>query len=254
VSNSIIPILLTISGSLIQVYLPLFSKLYENRDFNSLKRILFIIEKYSSIVFLSIIIIVFLNSELMIGLFLPNFTQSIPILKIMIFIPFFQGTTLPYAYLFISGKKQSVIAYINTFHRILIIFLMIILTPSTLFILPMFNLGGLGFAIAQTIPWILWSLLCHYFTYKYFKIRKQKAILFNVVLAFITFFLMMFVQNILMILIVNKLVVLLISTFIAIGMYLGLLFTSKQLDKNDIKFFAEILKIKKYLTSLKEEL
>lgn len=254
VNNYIVPTLLMISGSIITIYLTLFSKYFERENFSEIKRITYIIEKYSSIIYLTFAIIILLNGGLMITLFLPNYLAAIPILYIMIFIPYLVGVTQPYSYHFVAGKKQNVNANINILTRILIILLMIFLIPKSLFFFPTLGLGSIGYAIAQTIPWILWAFMNRYYSYKLFQIKPQKKILIHLLLASSSFLINLFLKNfIFTFYIQNEILLLVITTFLSFGTFMVLLFISKDLKRGDLKFLIEMIKFDTYKKSLKDE-
>lgn len=254
VNTFIIPILLSISESLITVYLSLFSKYFEKDDLNSIKKIIYIIEKYSAILFLSVLIIVLLNSELIITIFLPKYKNSVPILYIMIFLPFFHGISLPYAYLFISGKKQKVIAYINSINKIIIIGMMILLIPTNFIFFKTLGLGNIGYALSQTIPWLLWAFLCHYYSYKYFQLKFQKKLLLYIVFGSFSFMISFFLKELLFkVYFQNKVFLLISSSLVEIGIFFGLFFAFKELNRADLNFFKQIFEFRRYKVSLKDE-
>jgi len=250
----IIPILLLITGSLITIYLTLFSRFFKKGDIASIRVTTHVIEKYSSIIFLSIILIVFLNGELIFSIFLSKYINSLPILYIMIFIPYFVGISQPYAYQMISGKKQKTFSYMSSLIYLLIILLMLVFIIKNSLLFQAFSLDPIGYALSQTIPWILWVVLSRYYSKKYFKIPSQKKILLHLLLAFITFSLSFFLKNLLIDLFSQYLIFLLIfSSLITIGIFLGLLFLIKELKREDIIFFLQLIQFQRYKNSFKEE-
>lgn len=254
VNTYLIPVLLLISGSISSIYLTLFSKNFEKNDLESIKTTLYIIENYSSILFLFIIIIVILNGELIISIFLPHFFEAIPILYIMIFIPYFIAISSPYSWLLVAGKKQKINAHVNSFVSILIIVLMLFFIPQELFFFHTLGLGVIGYALAQTIPWIFWAILCRYYINKHLKIKSQKTMILQFFLAalttIITFFVKIFLNDIFP---GNRILLLILSSIIAIGMFIGFLIVFKELKREDLSFFVDILKLKSYTESVKKE-
>jgi O-antigen/teichoic acid export membrane protein len=254
VNTYLIPVLLLISGSISSIYLALFSQDFEKEDFTSIKSTLYIIENYSSMFFLSIIIIAFLNSELIISIFLPSFIEAIPILYIMIFIPYLVGISQPYSWLLVAGRKQKTNARINSFVAVLIIFLMLCFIPQELFFFKTLGLGALGYALAQTIPWIFWTLLCRYYIKKTLNIQYQKTMILQFFLALLTILLTFFLKGLLnAIFPQNLIVVLIISSIIAIGLFFGFLIAFRELKREDLSFLIEILRLSKYKESIKKE-
>ncbi|MHA1272221.1 MAG: lipopolysaccharide biosynthesis protein [Promethearchaeota archaeon] len=253
VNGYIIPVLLLISGSIITIYFSLFSKYQEEKNINSITQITRVLEKYYSIIFLFLIIFVFLNGNEMFEIFLPQYISSVPILYILIFIPYIVGISRPYPYILISGKKQGLNAKISTINSLSIIFLMIILIPEKLFLLPGFGLGAIGYALAQTLPWILWSILNRYHVYKYFGIKMNGNLFIHVLMAIATFFTSYFIKQVIRPYIMELYSLVIISSCMELIIFLILLFVFKQLNKDDIKLFMELIKLKIYMTSFKDE-
>ncbi len=254
VNTYLIPVLLLISGSISSIYLTLFSQDFEKEDINSIKTTLYIIENYSSILFLSIIIIILLNGELIILIFLPTFLEAVPILYIMIFIPYFIGISQPYSWLLIAEKKQKINARVNSFVSILIIILMLYFIPREIFFFQALGLGVIGYALAQTIPWILWAFLCRYYISKTLTIKYQKTMILQFFLAALTIIITFFIKNILnSVFPENQVLLLIYSSFIAMGIFIGFLIIFKELKREDLSFFIEILKLKSYTESVKKE-
>ena len=227
---------------------------FEKEKIDSAKQLTYAIERYTSIILLTIIIIVFLNGELIFSIFLQNYTKSIFILYIMIFIAYLIGVSRPYSYLLISGKNQKTHSKVNLFIYIIIIILMIILIPKNVLGFQTLGLGSIGYAIAQTIPWILWAILCRYYTNKYYNIKFQKEVLFHIPLAFLAFLFSYFLKNLFFKLFSESSILLLISSsLIAIAIFLFLLIMIKELKREDLKFFLQMLKFENYMKSMKDE-
>lgn len=254
INSYIIAILLLISGSIVDLYLVYYSQFFEKNDIKSIQEITHIIEKYSSIFFLSIIIIVFLNGELIFSLFLSNYMNSLPILYILIFIPFLSGISRPYARHMISGKRQKQSAIFDTFNLSLKLILLFILIPQEFLFFRGLGLGVIGYAIVLVIPWILISIVYRIFSKKYFNINSQKNIILHILIAIVSlgvvFILKVAIFNSLF---QDDLLLLIISSFVVIGIFFGILFIFRELKKKDILYFLELFKIQIYVKSMKEE-
>ncbi|MHA1781860.1 MAG: lipopolysaccharide biosynthesis protein, partial [Promethearchaeota archaeon] len=196
INGYIISILLLISGSIVTIYLSLFSKYQEAKNINSIAHVSGVIEKYFSMVFLFIIIFVFLNGKEIFDLFLPKYVRSVPILYVLIFIPYIVGISRHYPYILISGKRQGLNARIGMINSLLIIILMIVLIPEKILIIPGFGLGTIGYALAQTLPWFAWSILNRYYVYKYFKIKFNWNVLIHIPLATASYFMSFFIKQV----------------------------------------------------------
>ncbi len=251
----IISALLIIPSTLAEIYMIYYAEYFEKKNMKAIKEVAYVIEKYSSILFLIIIIIVYLNSELIFTLFLPNYVNSLPILYILIFIPFLTGITSPYVSFFIAGKKQKQDATIRSILLFFKLFLLIILIPQQILMLRLFGLGVFGYAYATLIPYVCNLIIYRYYAKKYFEIHYQKAIFLQVFLAIVCFCVAVLIKNIfLKEFLQSDLLLLLSSTIIALGMFIVILIIAKQLNKQDFRLILELLNIKKYTMSLKEEL
>lgn len=254
VNTYIIPILTLISTSIIALYMPIFSQHYEKNEMSSIQETIRIIEKYLSIFFLSIIIFVFLNGELIFSILLPNYLNALPILYIMIFIPYLSAISRPYGVLLISGKKQELSASLSIFNVVIKLILIFILIPREFLIFKMLGLGTIGYALALLAPNIISSFLFRYFSKKKFDIKYQKQLLLHFFTAFfsvlITFLLKIYFIDLI---IENQLLVVVILTLTSLGIFFGVLFIFNQLKKEDISFFLQLLRIKRYIELMKEE-
>ena len=254
INDYIILSLLLISSSIISVYLTILSKLYKEKDLESVKKITYILEKYFSVFFMGIIIVVLLNGRLILSIFMNKYVETAPLLYIMIFIPYLISITRLYSYHFIAGKNQNINANINIVVQILIIILMIVLIPSRIGIFRFLGLGKMGYAISLIIPWILWFILNRYYSYKKYNIKPQKNIIFHFIFAFISL-VIMFAIKILIIeeLFQNQLLILLLTSILSLGIFFIFLLIFGELKREDLHFFFQLTKFSNYKSSLKEE-
>jgi len=254
VNNNIIMVLLLISVSLNGIFLSLYSQYFQKNQLSQIINITHKVEKFSSMLFLSIILIVFLNGELFFLVLLPKYLNSLPILLILIFIPYLAAISRPYEYHLIPGRKQKILSYWKTINLFLQIILMLILIPSTFFFFKMMGLGTTGYALAILIPFIIEAILYRYFSYKYFNIASQKSIFYHILIAIASFIIMLFVKNyILTSIIKNNLLLLITSSLICVGIFFGLLYLFKILKNEDIRYLLELLKVGTYKRSLLDE-
>ncbi len=250
----LIPALIKVSESLFNVSLAHFSQFFQKNDTDSIKSSIHSLEKYSSILFLSLVLIVFINGNYILSKLLPAYTQSYPILLIMIFIPFLIGTSRPYMGQLISGKKQDMYAKIEITTQCLIIFsvFMTILFNFMAFGNPILDV--FGYAFSQTIPWIIWAILGRYYCNKYFDIPSKRMVVWHSLIAVLTFFISLFVKYVVLYNVFQStFYVNIISFFQNLLTFFALLWITKLIDKNDIKFFVQLLNYKNYLRSIREE-
>ncbi len=244
INSYIIHTLNFISGSIITLYLTYYSKLFESGNFKLIEKITHIVEKYSSIFFSMIIIIVFTLSDIIFYIFLPNYLDSIPILLILIFIPYAFGITRPYGLHMISGKKQKISASWESLNSIFAILLMILLIP---------NLGSIGYALALTIPIFLSIFVCRFFSNKFFKIKSQRVVIYHLIIAFLNIALLILIRQFLEFLHLNILYILLIITILGIFFFMGTLVIFRFSTIEDLNYLKSLLKFDSYKNSYLEE-
>ena len=131
---------------------------------------------------------------------------------------------------------------------------MIIFIPKNILNFQTLGLGIIGYALAQTIPWIFWAILTRYYTNKYYNIRFQKKVLFHIPLAFLAFLFSYFLKNCYFKLFFeNSILLLIYSSLVTSVIFFLLLIMTRELKREDLKFLLQILKFKNYINSLKDE-
>lgn len=254
VNMQIITILISIVISIGPLLMTLYSKYFENEDDESIKNTCYIIEKYLSIFFLTIILIVLLNGDLLFSIFLPNYMNSVPIIMIMIFIPYLVASAYPYQYQLIPGKQQKYNGLIELSHNLLSLILIIIFIPIEIFSIPMLGWGTVGLAFALTISRLYQAIISHYYSKKMFNIKSQKEIGFHLLYAVISYLIVLLLRRLILeIFFHNQIFLLIISSLLVLAIFFSFLFLRKHLNKDDIKFILELFKIKTYSESLKKE-
>jgi len=253
--NQILSVLLAISLSMVPLYLRIYSEYFKNNAISLIEKISHLVEKYSSILFLSLIMMFLLNGKSLLSIFLPNYINAFTALSIMIFIPYFIGINRPFEYQLISGRKQNLFAISGILVYIIQLILMSILIPRQLLFFNMAGLSTVGYGLAFTIPWGIYVVICRYFTKKYFNIKFQKEIFFHVILAFSGLLLTYLVKDFILIqYIKNQMLIIVLSTTLLLSIFFCELVIFKQLKRTDLRFFLELLEIKRYKKSLKSEL
>jgi len=245
INGYIIPILSIFSTSVISICTPLFSQYYEKNDKELIEKTIHLIEKYTSVLYLIIILIVYSSGILIFSLILPQYLPAVPILYILIIDFYLKGIGRGYEVVLIAGKKQKLLASLSSFDLILQLFLFSILIPI---------LGFIGYGLALLIPTTIGVFYKRYFPKKIFDIKPQKQIIFHIIIGFILLLIILtFKFFIIDFLIENLIIQLIILILSSVGLTLISFFTFKLLRKEDVNFFLELLKVKNYKRSLNEE-
>jgi len=254
VNINIITVLGSITYSLRPLCFSLYAKYFENGDFSSIKFISQKIERFSSILFLPIILIVLLNGTLIFEVFLPNYLNAAPVLYIMIFSPFLLSIGRPYYFQLTPGKHQKQSAIVDISVQLFSLILILILVPKEIFSIKMLGLGIIGYALALTIPRIYYIFISFYFSKKYFNIKSEKHFLIHFLIAIIALIINLPIKIfIIEPFLVSNVLVLLISSGVVIILFFVILILIKELTKDDFFFVLDLFRIKNYANSFKDE-
>jgi len=246
--------LLLISRSITDIYQVQYAHYFEKGDIESIQETTHTIEKYSSIFFLLIIILVLTNGTLIFSIFLPRYVDSVPILHILIFVPFLSAISLPYTRQMVSGKRQKVQAIFDTINRLIRLLLILILIPGKALFLNGLDLGATGYAISILLYWIFISVGYRILTFKYFGVKPQKNIVIHFLISILVIIIMIFLKDcVLSIFFAQDFLLLLLSSGISVGIFLFILFILRELKKEDLRFLLDLLKLKNYSKSFKDE-
>ncbi len=140
------------------------------------------------------------------------------------------------------------------FTRITIIVLMICLIPSKILIIQLLGLGSLGYALSLTLPLIFWAFLNRYYSYKIFNIKPQKSIFLHIFIAIFSLLISYTLKNLIFRYIFqNQIQLLIVTSVFSLLLFITCLFIVKELRREDIKFFLQVIKLQNYKDSLREE-
>ena len=254
VQNYIIQVLLLISMQIHQIFFTYLPKKFKEKKYNEIQDLLNLVERLSSLFFIPIILIVFLNGELIFEIFLPKYQNSINFLHILIFIPYLAGITRTYSASIIPSGNQKFYANLSIVKSLIFIFFILILIPSEFFSIKMMGLGGIGLAIILLTSWIIDTIVLRIFLYKKFRISSNYKLFFHLLIGFISFILTKIIVNKIFPFGLNNFLLILFSTLIAIGIFLLGLIPIKEIKKSDFKLILALLRISNYKISLANEL
>lgn len=236
-----------IQNSVGTIFFPTLSRLINEKNFNGVNNIIKKYEQFNFIFILPQIIILSVCSDLIITLILGNqYKSSIPLLSIIIFAVFIPLINLPYGNILLAMNLFKLSA--NIFFTNMIFFVII----ATLLVFPsLFNLKGLGIAIAILMSNILMGFLFIYFTHsknKEIKILPSINIFIFGIFIFVIFYIIY--KSFLL---QNWLKILSIPIFYLI-FYSGILLLKMTNKDTIIYFLKEIINIKKLKVYIKKEI
>ncbi len=250
----IVSILLVISGEIHQILLTYIPKELKEDNFGNTEMIVHKIEKFSSMFFLIIVIIVFLNGELLLNIFLPNYSQAIIYLYILIFIPYLSSINRPYSALLIPFKKQKLSSSYTLVKSVIWTALIFILVPKELFSIKLLGLGSVGLAFIILSGHII-DVFFQRFFLKRIGINYEKKILYHILCAALALFLTYMISHFfLRFIIVNDLLYVLATSGLLAGIFILILIVFKEITREELKFFFTLLKVSAYKESLINEM
>jgi O-antigen/teichoic acid export membrane protein len=253
-SFRIVQFLLVAASAVGTLLLPTISGYHSKEDTESIKKTVFLSERYISMLIFPIIIgIVVLadpTTRILLG---PKYILAIPILMVLPFFVIFEALSQPYMYEVI-GMNKPVLAR----NRILIIlgitvFFDLILIPRDIHSLglTLFGMGALGASFATVIGYAAGFIYCRYAAWKLAKNPFNPRILLHLISAsimgIILYELMRFLP-------VQRWYVLLGYSALGLGIYLFILFLLREFTRKDLDFVLDLLNIKKMWKYMREEI
>ena len=225
----------------------LFPKMINNNDISSIKEIQNIFEKYMSLLFIGIIILVQINAEFVFSRIIPNLLPSVKYLRYMIFIHYLDAIMRPYMGNLIQGKKQKLSSIISTINILLGIVLQILFISEEFL-----NLGAYGLVFISLFFYIENNVVLRYCSKKFFGLNSSVRHIIHffglglcLLVGFSTITWLASIKN--------EFMIYGLASIISIFFYFLFLFLTKEIQKKDIDFFRSLINLKNYLNNIKEE-
>ena len=253
-SYRIVQFLLVASSAIGTLLLPTISTYHSNKDIVSIKKTVFLSERYISMLIFPMVFGIIVLAEPTVRIFLSaSFYPAVPLLMILPLFVIFEGLSQPYMYEVIGMNKPALAR-----NRLLIIMCFvllfdIILIPKDIrsIHLQLFGLGPLGASIAIVIGYAAGYVYCRYAAWRLVKNTFNPRVLFHFLSASIMGVLL---YQLMTFLPIQRWYMLLIYTVIGLGIYLSILFICKEFTRKDLIFILDLLNIKKMWKYVKSEL
>ncbi len=253
-SFRIVQFLLVAAGAVGTLLLPTISGLHSKEDIDSIKKTVFLSERYISILIFPMVIGIVVLAEPTVRILLSaSFYPAVPILMVLPFFVILEALSQPYMYQVIGMNKPTLAR-----NRILIIlgltvFFDLLLIPSDIksLDLKLFGLGALGASYATVIGYAAGLIYCRYAAWKLAKNPLNPRILLHLlsasIMGFVIYELMRFLP-------IERWYVLLGYSALGLGIYLFILFLLKEFTRKDLDFVLDLLNVKKMWKYMKEEI
>jgi O-antigen/teichoic acid export membrane protein len=253
-SFRIVQFLLVAASAVGTLLLPTVSSYHSKEDIESIKKIVFLSERYISMLIFPMVIGIVVLAEPTVRILLSSsFYPAVPILMVLPFFVILEALSQPYMYEVIGMNKPALAR-----NRILIIVCLtvlfdLILIPRDISSLglKLFGLGALGASIATVIGYAAGFIYCRFAAWKLAKNPFNPRIFLHLFSAFIMgitlYELMKFLP-------IQRWYVLLGYSLIGLGIYLFILFVLKEFTRKDLDFILDLLSIKKMWKYMRDEI
>jgi O-antigen/teichoic acid export membrane protein len=244
----IINILVSITMSVSDIFSSIFPKMFAEKKYKTVEIIANQFEKYVSLFFIAVIFFIQLNCYILFKLLLPAYIPSVNYLRWLILVPFLDATLRPYMGNLTQAKKQEVGAKIGIFNIVLGLILQIVFVSNTFF-----GLGAWGLIIITLIMSVFNNFIYRYFSRKYFGIRSNVKHLYHIVAGLSAYGISYFGMELIFKNMEEGIIWMGLSTIIFAVAYIIILYSFKQISKEDITLIKGLLNPSNYLKSFKEE-
>ena len=253
-SFRIVQFLLVAASAVGTLLLPTISVYHSKEDINSIKKTVFLSERYISMLIFPIVIGMVVLAEPTVRILLSS--SFYPAISIFMVLPFFvilEALSQPYTYELIGMNRPTLAR-----NRILIIlcvtvFFDFILIPRHInsLGLTLVGLGALGASFATVTGYTAGFIYCRYAAWKVAKNPFNPRIFLHLLSASV---MGIIVYAFMRILPIERWYVLLGYSIVGLGLYLFVLFLLKEFTRKDLDFVLDLLSIKKMWKYVKEEI
>jgi len=247
-TQNIVGALQIISYPVMMLLIPTISEYHSKKEFKSIKAIIYMAERYLSMVMFPVCIFVFVFATPIIKIFLGTaFLPAVNVLRAFSILAIVGAMTRPYSAALVGINLPKTVAAITIGGSIFNIILNFFFIPKEIFGITVLGLAATGAAIATIVTWTTTSVFQRIVLYKKagvgfnWTILKQVAV--AAIVAVIAYNLFPATANV---------IGLIIYGIIIYAAYLLGLFLIKEFTKKDIKFFMNIAhpgRMKSYITS-----
>ena len=231
--------------------LPTISEYHVRGDIENIHRIVHASERYLTMFFSPIIILIFVFAEPIVLIVLgKNFLPSTNVLIILAFMIFFAIIARPFGVLIEGINRPGISGKINLFACVLNVFLNFVFIPNEIGGIRLFGLGAVGAALATLLTWIIRWMLLHIFSYKLIGIRFNKRILLHFIAGVSTWLILHITKEAMPF---QPIHIIPLSLF-GVGCYVGILILMKEFKKDDFRYLMNVINPKKMGSYIKEEM
>ncbi|MCF2141366.1 MAG: hypothetical protein K9W44_15010 [Candidatus Lokiarchaeota archaeon] len=253
INSYIIVIITSITLSLAVIFQAYYSKWLKHDRIADIQDFSFIMEKYTAIFYLLVIIVVNISGRLLMELFLPQYLPGLKYLYILSFLPLLSGINRPYIKLLYAGRQQKLMAKYYSITRIVYFLFLFIFIPENIGSISLLGFSAIGVCYLQILINIIDYFAYRYFCYKIFKIPMN----YNIPLIFLLGIFVIGIYRLFVFqlnwIIVENTISIIITTLVILILYAVLLIFFKQITIRDYRIFKDLITIKNYKLSMISE-
>ncbi len=245
--------LLTYVGSIFALFLfPTYSAMHAAGKIAEIRVMAKKTERYISILLVPVVCFLIFYADDIRSLLLGNkFEKTSMIIRILSIQTFFLILSQPYTSQLAGTNNIKITMYIGIVISVCNIILNLVLVPARLFSLKMFGLNSIGVALSLMISSLLAVVLYRYFAYKLTASKPNPAVFKFMLFSLLAFSPVYFTYSKLFTL---NLVSFPIAVAVSFVLYLLVSLLFKEITKEDISFYLNILSIKKMKSYIGSEL
>lgn len=249
---NLIIFMMFMGGGLSTILIPTISTHSTNGNFKKIREIVFLAERYVSIIITPVLALTFLFSETIIFILLGNtFTSAYLVLSIFSVVMWIKITVVPSASQISGLDKPGIIGKTYVLMAVLNIILNILFIPKNLMGINLLDLGIEGAALATLISYLVQLIVFRVVVYKLTKAKPNPRIFLHLFAAGMMCTLLYFISKMIPI---NEVFWFFGFALTGIGIYFGLLFLMREFTKDDFKYFCKMLSLKGMTEYIRKEI
>lgn len=240
--QSLIMIMSFVSTIFIGILLPTYSRLYSENKIEAIRDLAEKVERYISLLLMPLGFFLFFNSGLIQQAILgPKFFHSAGIMKFLILNAILLIISQPYTSQLMGMNRVKLASILSIFGLFLNFSFYMLLIPSEIFGISLFNLGGKGAAIAQLIASSVSVIMFRVYANKLSGSRQNFHIFSHLIIAVSCFGL---IEELTHFLGFSNFITLVLNFILSSFSYIAIMAMVKELNKQDVLYYLEILNLK----------
>lgn len=243
-------VLMITSASVMALLLPTMSSYHTEKDFESIRKLTHLAERYLSMITTPMVIFIMVFAESIIDMLLGSaFIPAVPVLRILILLPLIASLNRPYWSQIMGINRPDVAAKLGVLGASMNIFLNLILIPKHVFGLKLLGLGATGAAVATLISWIIGGIFTRFIVFRLTKTTVNWRIIIHLAVGIFIAGILFYLESLIPVTRWFHLLGLGLGTF---GFYFGVLYLLHEFTRSDVDFFLATLnpkKMKDYMVS-----